>query len=127
MHPEISFLPREMFYQSRLHDAPNLEWKCSAAWHESNLFPPLSFYNVEGQEREVENSILNREESEAAVNLMKNLLTGFPASRAPFKIGIITPYQAQLKLLKHSFRNEIPINIYDNIEFNTIVSPASND
>ncbi|KAI6654360.1 helicase senataxin-like [Oopsacas minuta] len=91
MHPEICHFPNKTFYQGQLHTCHDIKLKS-----ENILNPYLLFHIFYGQEiSNKPGQIVNMKEIEFVVALVRELRTKFD----PASIGIITPYQAQLREL----------------------------
>lgn len=75
MHPAISELPSNLFYQGRLSDGPDMAKVSRAAWHADPTFGPYRFFNVEGQEKQSHTmSMYNGAEALAALHLVDRLV-----------------------------------------------------
>ncbi|OMH83853.1 Helicase sen1 [Zancudomyces culisetae] len=129
MHPSISYLPSSLFYDRRLLDAENLSVSRSASWHRlAPFFAPLVFFDVDGFEKvgttinnSSSHSLYNLREAQFAVLLVRCLALLFPGESLFGRIGVITPYKQQLRLLRNQFRNAFGNDVTDGpIDFNTI-------
>ncbi|KAL0092760.1 hypothetical protein J3Q64DRAFT_1633897, partial [Phycomyces blakesleeanus] len=122
MHPDISVLPSKLFYNSKLHDGPNMSTISAAPWHFKDAFAPYRFYNIEESQEKVGygHSIYNPAEAEAAVTLVDMLANQLPGIKFAYKIGVITPYKQQLSQLKSRFERRFGSKILDVIDFNTV-------
>ncbi|KAF2149475.1 hypothetical protein K461DRAFT_315487 [Myriangium duriaei CBS 260.36] len=121
MHPDISAFPSTTFYDGRLLDGDDMAGLRQRVWHQSSILAPYRFFDVEGQHESAPkgHSLVNRAEINVAVNLYKRLLEDFRAYDFTNKIGIITPYKSQLRLLKETFSNIYGASITETVEFNT--------
>ncbi|KKF96084.1 Helicase SEN1 [Ceratocystis platani] len=121
MHPHISAFPSREFYDSKLIDGPNMSGLRSMPWHDSLLFSPYRFFDVKGvQGRGAKGqSLVNLKEIEVSLQLYRRLKADYPAVDLTRRIGIITPYKAQLAELRFRFAREFGDAINDSIEFNT--------
>lgn len=104
MHPGISHFPSKTFYNGRLKDGID-----SSAREHPKGFPwpnkeiPVAFVNVEGNEETspfAGSSKQNRQEAEVVLRIVEDFLT--KGKLSPKQIGIISPYNGQVKILKDS-------------------------
>ncbi|KAK0633290.1 SEN1 N terminal-domain-containing protein [Immersiella caudata] len=121
MHPEISKFPSKEFYEGLLQDGADMAALRLQPWHESVLLGPYRFFDVRGsQERGPRNqSLVNEEELRVAMQLYKRFKTDYHGIDLKGKIGIITPYKAQLFRLRQRFTDAFGEGIMEEIEFNT--------
>ncbi|KAI9889857.1 MAG: DEAD-box type RNA helicase [Vezdaea aestivalis] len=121
MHPDISQFPSQAFYDSRLIDGPGLAKERARPWHIAEFLGPYHFFDVEGQQRSAStgHSMMNMAEVNIALQLYERLVRNFPRLNLKSKIGIITPYKAQLHKLRESFAAKYGEQIFENIEFNS--------
>lgn len=119
MHPDISRFPSQHFYDSELQDGPDMERLRRKIWHQSNLFGPYRFFDVQGKESTSSHSFVNHQEVTTAISLCRRLISDFREQDFSGMIGIITPYKQQLFELKRRFKSEIGHRILEAIEFNT--------
>ncbi|RBQ94589.1 hypothetical protein VDGD_01785 [Verticillium dahliae] len=122
MHPEISYFPSQEFYEAKLVDGPNMAGLRRQAWHASPLLGPYRFFDVQGtQERGRKGqSLVNLAELKVAMQIYSRFRTDFGRDgNIAGKIGIITPYKAQLFELRNRFAMEYGDQITNDIEFNT--------
>ncbi|KAK1782737.1 SEN1 N terminal-domain-containing protein [Copromyces sp. CBS 386.78] len=121
MHPEISSFPREAFYEGLLQDGDGMAKSRLQPWHRSTLLGPYRFFDVRGsQERGPKNqSLVNEEELKVAMQLYRRFKADYGDVDLKGKIGIITPYKAQLHRLRSQFAQRFGDAITDEIEFNT--------
>jgi hypothetical protein len=108
MHPAISRFPGRRFYAGALLDAPGQSQLRRAAWHSQRWLGPYVFYDVsDGTASEVSSSWSNELEAQLALAIVRHLLNAYPDAIAPSSIGIISPYNGQVRyirtLLKESF------------------------
>ncbi|CAI2170417.1 1129_t:CDS:2 [Funneliformis geosporum] len=121
MHPEISRFPSRLFYNNALLDAPELGKKKRQIWHNSNIFGPYRFFDVEGRmNRDKKKSSYNTDEACIAVKLFLTLVNKFETVDFKDRVGIVTPYKRQLIELRTKFRQLVPESYYNRIEFNTV-------
>ncbi|CAK7209317.1 DEAD-box type RNA helicase [Sporothrix curviconia] len=127
MHPEISLFPSQQFYDARLIDGDGMAKLRWQPWHGDNsstsLLGPYRFFDVEGvQARGARGqSLVNDNEIRVALQLYKRFLGTFGSGSKAFtgKIGIITPYKAQLFALRQRFADQYGPGVLDTVEFNT--------
>ncbi|KAI0019110.1 SEN1 N terminal-domain-containing protein [Xylariomycetidae sp. FL0641] len=121
MHPEISSFPSQEFYERRLVDGDDMRRLRYQPWHQSALLGPYRFFDVKGSQQQGRRgqSLVNLEELRVAMQLYERFKTDYPESDAKGKIGIITPYKAQLFELRDRFARQYGNGIQEIIEFNT--------
>ncbi|OTA93398.1 hypothetical protein M434DRAFT_73253 [Hypoxylon sp. CO27-5] len=121
MHPEISLFPSQEFYERRLVDGGDMRRLRHQPWHQSALLGPYRFFDVKGiQEKGRKGqSLVNLEELKVAMQLYERLMTDYPQTDFKGKIGIITPYKAQLYELRDQFSRRYGDRVKEQIEFNT--------
>ncbi|KAK7740756.1 DEAD-box type RNA helicase [Cytospora paraplurivora] len=121
MHPEISAFPSAEFYEGKLYDGDDMGRLRLQPWHEAKLLGPYRFFDVEGsQERGRKGqSLVNTHELDVAMQLYARFKMDYPDCDIKGKVGIITPYKAQLFALRERFANRFGDSIFDDIEFNT--------
>jgi len=121
MHPEISKFPSKEFYEGLLQDGDDMAKLRLQPWHQSVLLGPYRFFDVRGsQERGPRNqSLVNEEELRVAMQLYKRFKADYSGIDLKGKIGIITPYKAQLYRLRQRFADAYGDSITEEIEFNT--------
>ncbi|GEM11057.1 tRNA-splicing endonuclease [Rhodotorula toruloides] len=121
MHPNISAFPSAAFYQSRLTDGPEMDKKTLQPWHANALFPPYTFYHIEGQEMSGRHhSYTNPVEAATALAIYERLRRDYPSTDFDYRIGIVTPYKGQVIELKRTFRQKYGEEIVSKIAFNTV-------
>ncbi|EXK99001.1 hypothetical protein FOQG_01697 [Fusarium oxysporum f. sp. raphani 54005] len=121
MHPEISLFPSREFYEGQLADGQNMHELRQQPWHKSALLGPYRFFDVQGvQERGHKGqSLVNTKELDVAIQMYDRFSNEYRECDLTGKIGIITPYKAQLYELRNRFRSRYGENITSIIEFNT--------
>lgn len=93
MHPEISRVVGENFYQGLLNNNPVID---TALLPQIAEFGAFIFFHVEGSsEINFKRSYRNRVEAEAIKELIK-----FLASKKCEDIGVLSPYSQQISLLE---------------------------
>lgn len=121
MHPEISLFPSREFYEGQLQDGQNMMELRQQPWHKSALLGPYRFFDVQGvQERGRRGqSLVNTKELDVALQMFERFSKEYHECDLTGKIGIITPYKAQLFELRNRFVARYGENITNIIEFNT--------
>ncbi|EHY56999.1 DEAD-box type RNA helicase [Exophiala dermatitidis] len=121
MHPAISLFPSKTFYDSRLKDGADMAKLRRRPWHQSDLFAPYRFFDVQGMSQAAPkgHSLVNIAELNVAMQLYDRLVKDVPKYDFAGKIGVITPYKGQLKELKLRFTQRYGQDITSKIEFNT--------
>ncbi|SPQ96780.1 unnamed protein product (mitochondrion) [Plasmodiophora brassicae] len=93
MHPQICSFPSEQFYGGRLVTAID---RPPAAFHGDPFVVPYAFYDIAGNDIQVGQSRANRTEAVFIVKLLAHV-NKILRGRAQPSIGVITPYQAQVR------------------------------
>lgn len=121
MHPEISFFPSQEFYERRLIDGGDMAKLRQQPWHRSELLGPYRFFDVKGSQEKGQRgkSLVNLAELKVAMQLYERFILDYPQVDVKGKIGIITPYKAQLFELRDKFSRRYGEKITEQIEFNT--------
>lgn len=121
MHPEISIFPSQQFYDGKLIDGPNMAALRRKPWHGSSILGPYTFFDVKGTQTSGArgHSFINQEELNVALQLYERLRIDFSTYDFRGKIGIITPYKAQLGQLRSRFQQKYGDTILEDIDFNT--------
>ncbi|KZV70184.1 hypothetical protein PENSPDRAFT_607629 [Peniophora sp. CONT] len=121
MHPEISVLPSQLFYQGRLQDGPDMAERTKRAWQDNPRFGIYRFFNIIGsQETNVGFSATNPMEVQTAVQLYRRLTREFSSIDFTSRIGFISPYREQVKALRNAFRKSFGDDVAGAIDFNTV-------
>lgn len=122
MHPEISQFPSYEFYKSKLKDGPNMDKINTRPWHSIKDFGPYRFFNIQGTQSKNERtkSLYNVIEAKIILEIVENLYRRFPDVDWSNKIGIISPYKEQIRLLKKTFVDKYGYLITKQIDFNTV-------
>ncbi|KAF9425648.1 DEAD-box type RNA helicase [Podila epigama] len=122
MHPSISAFPSREFYKSLLKDGPDMAAKTKAEWHKNPLWSPYRFFDVhEGREKiGLSHSQHNPIEAEAAVELLEKLCNSNPSLNFFRRVGVISPYQQQVRTLKEYFTRRFGSKILESIDFNSV-------
>ncbi|KAK4548283.1 hypothetical protein LTR36_010153 [Oleoguttula mirabilis] len=121
MHPEISAFPSRTFYDGLLKDGEGMAGLRQQPWHTSALLAPYRFFDVHGHHQSAPkgHSLINIAEIEVAMALFERLTNDFSNYEFNGRIGIITPYKSQLRMLKDRFSQRFGNAIFDMVEFNT--------
>ncbi|KAH7295384.1 hypothetical protein KP509_27G044200 [Ceratopteris richardii] len=125
MHPEICCFPSAHFYDGQLESGNGLLEKRKAMFHENKFLGPYAVFDVvDGYERvghqSASQSLCNEAEAEMVLELFSYLRARYPQDVNAGRVGIITPYQQQLSLLKEQFRRSLGRTVTEGIEFNTV-------
>jgi senataxin len=120
MHPDISLFPSRTFYDGLLKDGDGMAGLRQRPWHASALLAPYRFFDVKGQHQSAKgHSLINVAEVQVAMAIFDRLRADFRDYDYTGRIGVITPYKSQLRLLKERFSQNYGNDIFDIIEFNT--------
>ncbi|KAG0345156.1 DEAD-box type RNA helicase [Podila humilis] len=122
MHPDISAFPSREFYRSLLKDGPDMASKTFAGWHRNPIWSPYRFFDVhEGREKiGLSHSQHNPIEAEAAVELLEKLCNSNPSLNFYRRVGVISPYQQQVRTLKDQFARRFGSKILESVDFNSV-------
>ncbi|KAI0720479.1 SEN1 N terminal-domain-containing protein [Cerioporus squamosus] len=124
MHPDISQLPSNLFYDGRLRDGPDMAIKTQRAWHQHPKFGTYRFFSVEsGMEENTPgagHSLINRAECQVAVALYNRLVKDFSSSNLDFKVGVISMYRGQILELRRTFQQRFGEEVLHTVDFNTV-------
>ncbi|KAG0341913.1 DEAD-box type RNA helicase [Podila horticola] len=122
MHPDISAFPSREFYKSLLKDGPDMASKTFAEWHRNPIWSPYRFFDVhEGREKiGLSHSQHNPIEAEAAVELLEKLCNSNPSLNFFRRVGVISPYQQQVRTLKEYFSRRFGSKIIESVDFNSV-------
>lgn len=110
MHPAISTFPSQEFYQGRLKDGEGVAEQTSRPWHSNKCFGPFALFDLHGKEDVPEGSasIVNRAEAEFVLCLYKHMLGQVTELQdGTASVAVISPYKAQVKLLKDLFKQAL--------------------
>ena len=98
MHPEISRWPKIEFYDGHVQDGENVHsTQYSRDWF--SLIPPYCVYDIKAGYEEKNHLGSTYNEAEAA--LVRKMLFQIRGLKCGVSVGIISPYSAQVDLLKH--------------------------
>ncbi|MED6147954.1 hypothetical protein PIB30_048704 [Stylosanthes scabra] len=106
MNPSISVFPSEEFYEGRLSDAPILS-DYNKKFLEGEIYGSYSFINVaKGREQTgLGHSTKNTIEAAVISEIVGNLYKEFLRTRKTTRIGIISPYNAQVYEIQEKIKN----------------------
>ncbi|RHY19068.1 hypothetical protein DYB36_008153 [Aphanomyces astaci] len=122
-HPTISAFPRQYFYGGLLQDGDNVRQPTYAKMYHglAPAFKPLVFWNlVSSREAMSSMSRTNPMEVKLAVNLYLTLRNSCPPDAIRGKVGVITPYAAQMDELKRAFTVACNGEFHHDVEINTV-------
>ena len=121
MHPEISDFPSKRFYESRLKDGLGMAKLRMRPWHQHPTLGPYRFFDVRGMNRNNPggHSLINDAEIDMAIRLYDRLITDCSDYDFHGKVGVITPYKAQIGELSRRFTQKYGATITSKVEFNT--------
>eukprot|EP00897_Mesotaenium_endlicherianum_P009227 jgi/Mesen1/8332/ME000046S07724 len=120
MHSQF---PSSEFYNGELMDAPGVDSQTARAWHLERLFGPLFFFDiVRGKEEQpgTSGSYVNTEEAEFVVCLYRHLVALHPSLKGTTRVGVISPYKHQVKLLRTKFKEVLGPESAHHLDVNTI-------
>ncbi|KAF9534475.1 SEN1 N terminal-domain-containing protein [Crepidotus variabilis] len=121
MHPEISRLPSQVFYNGRLQDGPEMAMKTKRPWQVHPKFGIYKFINVSwGSEESRGHSVANIHECDIAIELYARLADTYPAIMPIVNIGVVSMYKAQVGEIKRRFTRKFGDHITSQIDFNTV-------
>ncbi|KAF5835698.1 AAA domain-containing protein [Dunaliella salina] len=122
MHPDISFFPSQQFYGGGLLDGQGTEEHTKQPWHSQPCFGPLAFYDVAGKESVPLNgaSIENKAEANMVLCVYREMVHRNPSLRKNASVAVISPYKAQVKLLREAFKTALGEEMARLVDVNTI-------
>ncbi|KAH7518206.1 probable helicase MAGATAMA 3 isoform X2 [Ziziphus jujuba] len=123
MHPEIRRFPSAEFYAESLEDGPNIEEQTKRSWHEYRCFGPFCFFNLhEGKESQPlgSGSWVNIDEVEFVFLLYHKLVSTYPELKSSQQLAIISPYSAQVSLLKERFKETFGVESEKVVDITTV-------
>ena len=108
MHSQIRHFPSKQFYENRVVDGEGVDVVTKRAWHAKRIFGPFYFFDLEhGEETQPGGSTgsrVNVREAEFVVQLYRQLIAWHPELKNTSKVGIISPYKFQVKLIREKLR-----------------------
>lgn len=122
MHPEISKFPSREFYKSKLLDGDKMSEINERPWHKLPYYGPYKFFQIDGEQGKNSRtmSLFNSTEAQLSLEIVKDLFKKFPNVNWKGKIGIISPYKEQIRILKNLFFREFGQSINMEVDFNTV-------
>jgi len=122
MHPEISAFPSLEFYQGNLLDGEGVEDRTKRDWHEQRCFGPFAFYDLHGKEDVPEGSasLVNRAEASFVLCIYTTMLREIRELSDGASVAIISPYKAQVSLLRELFTQALGKERAKMVDINTI-------
>ena len=122
MHPAISKWPAARFYEGALHDAPHLRGAATVcAWHARRCLAPYVFYDVaDGKAEETNSSWRNDLEAQLALCIVRHLLSAYPDKLEPRSIGIIAPYNGQVRHVQRLLAEALGTAVASKLEVNSV-------
>lgn len=117
MHPMIVEFPNQYFYKARLLTHKSIQKRHNPY---ENVIPPISFIQINGEEK-ADNcfSFYNIGEARYIGSIISELMAQVKNYDFSNKIGIITPYKAQMKKIKEVLLS-IRQDIFDFVCVNTV-------
>ena len=121
MHPSIREFPSTQFYAGELEDGPRVAAKTRREWHKNPLFRPFVFMDVQGKEYQGNGaSWANDEEAAMVVELVRALVDGYPDLASGEKIGVISPYKAQVRNIRKRLTEALGAEKSKTVDVNSI-------
>lgn len=122
MHPEISQFPSREFYKSKLLDGDGMAQINERPWHQMENYGPYKFFQIDGSQAKNSRtmSLYNTTEAQLSLEIVKDLFRRFPKVNWKGKIGIISPYKEQIRVLQNVFFKEFGQSINLEVDFNTV-------
>mmetsp|Transcript_12749 Transcript_12749/g.46633 ORF Transcript_12749/g.46633 Transcript_12749/m.46633 type:complete len:878 (+) Transcript_12749:157-2790(+) len=122
MHPKICTFPSSEFYDGKLESDEGVVSETSRVWHEHASFGPFALYNIcdSKESRSGASSWSNLAEAKFLLNLYLQLSSAYPQDVKSNTVGIISPYQGQVDLLKKLFKERLGSDILRELDINTV-------
>uniref|UniRef100_A0A7N2LJF0 Uncharacterized protein n=1 Tax=Quercus lobata TaxID=97700 RepID=A0A7N2LJF0_QUELO len=108
MHPSISLFPNRVFYENQILDGPNVkERRHEKRFLQGNMFDSYSFVNVAHGKEEFNSSHSLKNMVEVAVvsEIVASLFKESVFTKKKVKVGIISPYKAQVYAIGEKVKN----------------------
>lgn len=119
MHPEISAFPSKEFYSSLLGDSPSLQKDNGRPYHQRNqnnvVVEPFLFCNIIAKTSNHRHS--NAAEADCLLEFLKFFIKTSPKGD---RIGIITPYREQQRLIKSKIATNLGSAILEHCQVMTV-------
>ncbi|UKK02894.2 tRNA-splicing endonuclease [Theileria orientalis] len=133
MDPLITRFPSMYFYQNQLINAKKLLSKPEEDWRQFPLFRPTVFFAIDSHESRSDTSYVNEMEVDLVCQILEmiiEILSSIPsitADEIARKIAVISPYAAQVEILKSTISQRIKINPDKNVaDYSSITTSKSN-
>lgn len=130
MHPDISYFPAKTFYDGILTDGAALvpvegnPGVCHRAFHKFRCFGPYVFYDSPDStaEQNSKGSWYNHIEAQIVLCIFRALVDRFPDDfpNCGKDIGIVTPYNGQVKYIKELFKENFGADVTKGIDISTV-------
>jgi len=122
MHPDICSFPSQQFYKNCLKNGPNVSTETYREWHKFPCLGPFAFFNVDSEESipEGSTSLVNEAEAAVVLAICGELMQRYPQLRTEPVVAVITPYKAQVKLIRNKFITAMGKDVARIVDVNTI-------
>jgi len=121
MHPSISKLSSNCFYDGKIKDGPNVkssQWIKGWIKEDTSKFGPVIFYDIKGNESNGRgSSFCNEKEADQVINCIFELLQSYPNICFNKKFSIISPYSAQVNLIKKKLKESYIRTLENTLEY----------
>ena len=119
---QIRSFPSGEFYEDSLEDGPNIIEQTKRSWHEYRCFGPFNFFDLhEGKEVNTPGgSWVNVDEVEFVFLLYHKLVSRYPELKSSHQFAIISPYRAQVALLKERFKSTFGVDSEKVVDITTV-------
>ena len=119
---QIRQFPSLEFYEEGLEDGPDVAKDTVRPWHEHPCFGPFAWLDVRGKESTPEGSgsRINKEEAQAALAVIRDLILKYKELREPGLMAVISPYKEQVRLIQKLLADHLPDDIAHGIDVNTV-------
>ena len=130
MHSHIRHFPTANFYDNQVVDGEGVDELTKRAWHAKRIFGPFFFFDLEhGEETQPGGSAgsrVNVREAEFVVQLYRQLSAWHPELKNTRRVGIISPYKLQVKLIREKLKESgqegtqlVDVNTVDGFQVKT--------
>ncbi|CCM01866.1 uncharacterized protein FIBRA_03937 [Fibroporia radiculosa] len=122
MHPDISLVPSQLFYDRKLQDGPDMATKTKRPWHSNEKLGTYHFFDVAGGREEAgrNHSFINRAECQVAIALFNRLRREYSTFDFDYKVGIVSMYRGQIFELRRMFEQRFGADISSIVDFHTV-------
>ncbi|XP_062110911.1 uncharacterized protein LOC133822555 [Humulus lupulus] len=110
MHPSISLFPNREFYNNQILNGPNVKDRIyNRSFFKRKMYGSYSFINVSHGKEEFNEKRSRKNIVEVAVvlEMVESLHKEFILTKKKFRVGVITPYKAQVHALTEKIRKYI--------------------